>query len=119
MELTLTSDVLYIGMGVCAIISSLLLAKLTGYNNENLFLPGLILLSIIILAVMLFGIYPIEQKENHDFYEANIRAAVLSSITPDMSYYDKLVRIEEVCRIYDNIPIQKCIDYAIADIKGK
>jgi len=120
MKLTLTSDVLYIiGLCVCVIISLLLLAELTWHNNERLFFPGLILLLIITVAVLLFGIYPIEQKENHDFYEDNIRDVILSSITPDMSYYDKLVRIEAVCRIYDKIPVQKCIDYAIADIKGK
>jgi len=120
-ELILTSDDLYIGMGVCAIILVLILfiATLSWGNKEHLFLPSLILISIITAAVMLFGIYPIEQKENHDFYEDNIRDVVLSCITPDMSYYDKLVRIEDVCRIYNKIPVQKCIDYAIADIKGK
>ena len=119
MELILTSDDLYIGMGVCAIILVLILfiATLSWGNKEHLFLPSLILISIITAAVMLFGIYPIEQKENHDFYEDNIRDVVLSCITPDMSYYDKLVRIEDVCRIYNKIPAHECIDYAIADIQ--
>jgi len=112
MELTLTSDVLYIGMGVCAIISSLLLAKLTWHNNENLFLPGLILLFIITVAVMLFGIYPIEQKENHDFYNDNIRDAVIHATENTTDINEKVIQIRSICALFTEIPQSKCIEYA-------
>ena len=112
MELTLTSDVLYIGMGVCVIISLLLLAKLTGYNNENLFTPGLILLFIITAAVMLFGIYPIEQKENHDFYEDNIRDVVIHATENTTDINEKAIQIRSICALFTEIPQSKCIEYA-------
>ena len=113
MELTLTSDVLYIGICVCVIISVLILVKLTWHNNnENLFFPGYILLLIITVAVLLFGIYPIEQKENHDFYEDNIRDAVIHATENTTDINEKVIQIRSICALFTEIPQSKCIEYA-------
>ena len=104
-----------IGVGIIAIA---LLALVLSKTKDGVAASKLAVVLALLYTAFTFGyIAPLDEQERATYYSDNIREAIITSTSTNITYYEKLIRIEDVCRIYDNIPIQKCIDYAIADIQ--
>ena len=113
----LDSTTIMIGVGIIA-LAVFALAITKTEDSAAAFTLGVVF-ALLYVAFTVGYIVPSQEEEYATYYSDNIRETIITSTSTNITYYEKLIRIEDVCRIYNNIPVQKCIDYAIADIKGK
>jgi len=113
--ISLDSTTIMMGVGIILIaLFTLVMSK----TEDSMAASKLVVVLALLYAVFAFVyMVPLHEEEHATYYSDNIREAIITNTSTNITYYEKLIRIETVCRIYDNIPIQKCIDYAIADIQ--
>ena len=114
--INLDSTILYILAGTLLFIFEIFV--LNNIKEDSAVILVTLFLITLFTAVVFGYVVPLEEEEKETYYSDNIHEVIISS-TSNISYYEKLIRIENVCRIYDTIPLQKCIGFAIEDIGGK